>query len=237
MSETDIVDPIALVKEGYDKIALDYLAWAEESNTADNTTNSPRLKYLEKLYELAPAQNTTRLLELGCATGLPWTQKMLEKGYQITAVDLSERQIQLARENLKRWISANPAENSVDLVSADMMKLAYSNYTFDAVVAFFSIIHVPRDMQLVLLENIYNWLKPGGYFICNLATMDVPVIYDPNWIGAPMYWSSWSCSKIREHLSSVGFVFVDDEVIVENEHGAEIEFWWFVVQKPITKQE
>ena len=74
---------------GYDVIAETYRDWAE----ADSW---PRLEWLALLEaEVAPGSS---VLELGCGAGLPVTRRLAER-HRVTAVDLSARQIELAREN------------------------------------------------------------------------------------------------------------------------------------------
>ena len=46
-----------------------------------------------------------------------------------------------------------------------MTTLDFKPETFDAVVSFYSIIHVPREEHLALIDKIALWLKPGGSFL------------------------------------------------------------------------
>jgi 2-polyprenyl-3-methyl-5-hydroxy-6-metoxy-1,4-benzoquinol methylase len=49
-----------------------------------------------------------------------------------------------------------------------MMALEFRPAMFDAVVAFYSLIHLPRVEQEILLQRISTWLRPGGWFLANL---------------------------------------------------------------------
>ena len=54
---------------------------------------------------------------------------------------------------------------------------------FDAVVACYSIIHVPRGEQPELVRRIHRWLKPGGRFLANWAL--------GAWEGKEENWEGW----------------------------------------------
>jgi hypothetical protein len=43
-----------------------------------------------------------------------------------------------------------------------MAALTWPPASFDAVIAFYSIIHLPRDEQLGLFRKIFGWLNPVG---------------------------------------------------------------------------
>ena len=51
-----------------------------------------------------------------------------------------------------------------------MTEASFRDASFDAVVAFYSIIHVPRDEQPGLLRRVAGWLRPGGRFVGNFGT-------------------------------------------------------------------
>jgi 2-polyprenyl-3-methyl-5-hydroxy-6-metoxy-1,4-benzoquinol methylase len=110
------------------------------------------LTALEDLVSLLPSK--AAVLDLGCGAGVPVTCWLADRGFIVTGVDVSARQLELARMNV-------PAGT---FLKADMTELVFAPESFDAVVAFHSIIHVPRTEHPALLESIYRWLKPEGAF-------------------------------------------------------------------------
>ena len=96
-----------------------------------------------------------KVLEIGCGIGID-TVNFARKKADVTAVDLSEESLALARkrvdqENLKvRFCCAN-AEDFV---------LPVSRESFDLVYAFGSIHHSPHPEDI--LDNARYFLKPGG---------------------------------------------------------------------------
>lgn len=97
-----------------------------------------------------------KVLDLGCGAGLPFTA-LLAQQFDVTGVDFSARQIELA---------------SAHFVQADMSEVEFPAASFDAATAFFSIIHVHRDLHERLYKNIADWLKPGGMFVASLGKRD-----------------------------------------------------------------
>src|SRR5271170_573154 len=137
-------DPKKLIEYGYDQIAPAYLAWSAPRPT------TARLSYLNKLLTYLPSG--ANVLELGCGAGVPCTQSLISHGIKVTGVDISAAQIALAQEYVPQ----------ATLIHADMMALSFPPSTFDAVVAFYSIFHLPREEQRTMIGRIQGWLKDGG---------------------------------------------------------------------------
>jgi 2-polyprenyl-3-methyl-5-hydroxy-6-metoxy-1,4-benzoquinol methylase len=175
------------VESGYDRMAEQYLATKDPEDPL-------ALVALEDLASLLPSEAS--VLDLGCGAGVPVTRWLADRGFAVTGVDVSTRQLELARKNVPEGT----------FLKADMTELAFAPESFDASVAFHSIIHVPRAEQPALLESIHRWLKPGGVF---LATMTVSACEgrEENWEGwgAPMVWSHYDGKANVVMLREVGF--------------------------------
>src|SRR5690349_10174727 len=128
-------DPKQIVAVGYDEIASRYLAWS-------GLVPSPeRMRYLRRLLDLlAPG---AQVLDLGCGAGVPMTQALAER-CTVTGVDISGEQIELAR----RYVP------DATFIHADITALDLPRDSFDAVVAFYSLTHVPRAAHTGLLGRI-----------------------------------------------------------------------------------
>jgi cyclopropane fatty-acyl-phospholipid synthase-like methyltransferase len=192
------MDPKQLVQKGYDQIALRYLEWGVPSPA--------RMGYLQKVGERLP--EGAEVLELGCGAGVPCTQLLAERAH-VTGVDISAAQIDLARRHVP----------TATLMRADMMSLTFAARSFDAVVAFYSVIHLPRTEQSVLLDRVAEWLRPGGHLLLNLGTYDTPGSVEPHWLGAEMYWSGFDTEGNREMVRAAGFTLLEAEVLDDDEDG------------------
>lgn len=209
---TQFTDPKIVVEHGYDVIAPAYLA-----SFASNPT-STRLHYLNKLLDLlAPGAN---VLELGCGAGVPCTQALIEHGINVTAVDISSAQIAFARQHIPQ----------ARIIHSDMMSLSFEPKSFDAVVGFYSIFHLPKEEQGVMIGRLRGWLRDGGSFLCNLAPDEGDLLME-DWLGAKMFWSGLGVEGNRDMFKKEGLKIVKDEVVVEMEERTEETFHWLLAVK------
>jgi len=180
------MDRKRLVERGYDRIAERYLA--------SKGALGPETEALLVALTSGLAADEAAL-DLGCGAGVPVTRWLAER-LAVTGVDLSTRQLALARE----------AVPGATFVQADMGAVDFPPASFAAVVSLYAIIHLPREEQPALLARIARWLKPGGRF---LATW--PVIAwegeDRDWQGwgAAMWWSHYGSEENLTLLHDAGF--------------------------------
>jgi ubiquinone/menaquinone biosynthesis C-methylase UbiE len=215
MDSASAEDSKRLVQDSYDKIAETYLKWSLEKPSA-------RVNYLEKLFSHLQDASNARILELGCGAGIPCTKILTERCAEVVANDISEAQIELAKSNV---LTAN-----VQFTRADMTSLSFEPSSFQAVVAYFSIIHLPRDEQASTMAKIWAWLSPGGFFVCNLGVSD-NTITNEDWLGSRMFWSSFSAGTYVQILRDIGFEVIESETLHDNEDGRLVPFLWIIVQK------
>jgi len=186
-----------------------------------------RLKYLDKLLlSLLEKKEPISVLELGCGWGLPISQKLLSyPNISLTANDLSSTQITLAKENLKE------AGHRVTFLEGDMLKLDLAPGSFDAVVAFYSIIHLPREEQVKLLVSIAKWLKPGGFLLSNFSAEDMQGTVMEKWLAEKgwMFWSGWGREGTVEKVKDAGLEIVFEEVATDVVDKAS--FLWILARK------
>lgn len=133
--------------------------WTERMRTG---TDQPRR------YVLDPAHHGflgdvagKRVLDAGCGEGR-FARQLAQRGAEVTAFDLSERMIANARE-------AEAAEPlGIGYSVQDMTDLsAFADATFDAAVAYLSIIDV-EDYERATRE-IARVLRPGGQFVFSIV--------------------------------------------------------------------
>jgi len=93
------------------------------------------------------------VLELACGTGY-WTKIMSETALSITASDLSEEMVAVARRK--------PLVAPVTFVRADMFAHQWEAEAFDLVAAGFWLSHQPRQEYEQFFDLITRPLKPGG---------------------------------------------------------------------------
>lgn len=209
-----------LVQRGYDQIASTYLDWTL-------TKSTPRLTYLEKMLSRIHTPSNADVLELGCGAGIPGTELLSSRCRNVIANDISIAQIELAKSRV--------GGTNVDFSQEDMTKLEFEPASFDAVVAFYSIIHLPRGEQAILFQKIYSWLRDGGYLLCNLGVNDNPGKTAEDWLGSHMYWSSFDVETNLKLLRDAGFAINVHEILEDNEDGRLVPFVWILAEKNKSK--
>lgn len=154
---------------------------------------------------------------------MPYTQLLVnhELDLQVTAVDISASQIALAREN----VAKSPR---VDFVHADMTTLEYSEARFDAVIAFYSFFHLPREEQGPTVKKITRWLKPGGVLLFNLATEEGDRSLD-NWMGVKMFSAGLGVEGNNTMMRDFGEGLEFKDKVIGEKGGLreEVFFHWF----------
>ena len=209
------LDPRRIVADGYDRIADRYLAWSGLRPSA------ARLRGLAMAdAAIAPGAD---VLELGCGAGLPMTAT-LAKGRHLTGVDISAEQIRRARRNVP----------TASFIQADLATLDRPVASVDAVVAFYSLTHVPRTEHGALFGRIRTWLRPGGVFVASLGVEDDPGTVEADWLGVDMYFSYFTARVNRRLVAAAGLEIEWSEVLVEPEDRHDARFLWILARAPMS---
>ncbi|SEF26805.1 Methyltransferase domain-containing protein [Amycolatopsis pretoriensis] len=198
-------DARKIVESGYDGSAERYLEWS--ARIADD----PRLRFLSELTDRL--DDGSDVLDLGCGAGVPCT-KLLAERHDVLGVDLSAAQLDLARRNVP----------DARFEKADMAAVSFPDGGFDAVTAFYSVLHVPREEQGALFTRIARWLRPGGWFLAALGCSEMNGVED-DWLGTPMFFSSHSTAENRRLLEAAGFTLVVDEPVTMHEPDPATFHW------------
>jgi cyclopropane fatty-acyl-phospholipid synthase-like methyltransferase len=200
-----------IVAEGYDTISDRYFEWASSFHT-------PAMRWLDDL--LARLDDGSEVLDLGCGRGVPFTQKLARR-HRVTGVDISARQIELARTLVPE----------AEFVQADATSVRKAPESLDAVVSLFMLGHVPPGEQGPLLRGIAGWLRPGGLLLATMATSGTEEV-DPDWLGAPMYFASHTPAQNRALVHAAGLELLRDRVIPHHEPGhGDVSFMWLFARK------
>lgn len=201
-------DPKSLVASGYDIMAEAYLERHGRSAVRDH--------WLRKLVALVLGE--ARVLDLGCGAGVPVARELTARGFRVVGVDGSARQIELARSNV-------PA---AEFIQADMTNVGLAPASFEAVAAFYSITHVPRDEHAALLRRIATWIKPGGVLVASLGA-DQLCDWRGDWLGAEMFFSHYGADINEQLVRDAGFTIEQAELVEQDNDDAR--FLWTVARR------
>lgn len=199
------------VEAGYDALADRFGEWMAR------VEGDPWERYLEQLAARLPPG--ARVLDLGCGNGTKIAR--LADRFDVVGVDISEQQLRLARTTLPE----------ATFVRADFVDLDFPAETFDAVIAFYSIVHAPRKEHPALLGRIRQWLKPGGHFLASMSHGGGPDRIE-EWLGVDMFFSGFDSETNRSLVRDAGFDLLSDDVVWMQEPGIEVAFLWVLARKP-----
>ena len=195
-----------IVEAGYDAMGDAYLAWASLIE------DDPRDRMLEAFS--ARLEAGARVLDLGCGAGIPSTRALATQ-FDVTGVDMSAAQIERARRNVPKAM----------FIQADIAEVEVPAGSFDGVTAFYSVSHLPREEHASLFERVARWLRPDGLFLATLGATD-SAEWIGDWLGRPMFFSSFSADANRRLVEGAGFDLVIDEELKTIEPDGPIAFLW-----------
>ncbi|MET9834955.1 class I SAM-dependent methyltransferase [Streptomyces sp. NPDC006385] len=145
----------------------------------------------------------SRVLDLGCGTGMPTALQLAEAGFQVVGVDLSSAMVALAREHVPAGVFHQA--DIADLQPGGSWDLG----RFDAVAAFFSLLMLPRAEIPLALRTIHDLLPPGGLFALSMVEADVDDFSIP-FIGSTIRVSGYLRDELREVVEAAGFEIVEE---------------------------
>jgi ubiquinone/menaquinone biosynthesis C-methylase UbiE len=104
----------------------------------------------------------SRVLDLGCGTGVPTAGMLAETGLEVVGIDVSTEMLALARRNVPTG----------RFVAMDLMELDDSLGRYDAACAFFSLLMVRREDIPRVLRRVRAVLNPGGVVAIGMVEGD-----------------------------------------------------------------
>lgn len=183
-------DKREIVRRGYDTCAADYAHSRDQFRIQ---------RHLEGLVRgLAKGSS---VLDLGCGSGKPIDSFLIARGFDVTGVDISEEQIRLAKETLPTGT----------FIHGDMSEVAFPPETFDAVVSFYAIFHVPREEHAPLLHKASTFLRPGGYLLVTMGADDWEGT-EEDFHGVRMFWSHYGSEMNLQLIREAGFAVLSEEI-------------------------
>ena len=193
-------DPLEVVRLGYDQLSARY--------RPDDADPKEYQIWTEEL--LAALQPGSSVLDLGCGCGVPVARRLIQEGHRVTGIDISGRQVERARTLVP----------DASFLVADMTRRTLEPASFDAVIALYSLIHVPLAIQPSVIEKISNCLVDGGFLLATVG-WEAWTGSDSDWLGSgvEMWWSQTDQATYRTWLESAGMEVVQCSLVPDGESG------------------
>ena len=202
--------PKTLVEEGYDQVAEAY-------SRLEGDAEWPRTKWLGKV--LAGLNPGSEVLDLGCGSGDP-ADIEISRLHQITGVDISNAQVELARQNVPQG----------KFIHGDLGALDFPDNSFDAVVSFYTLEHLPREQQGRILKRVHGWLRPGGLLLFSCESGDINDVTG-RWLGVPMFISVFDPETMRRIVQDAGFELLETDIESQLEQDREVPYLWVLAKR------
>ncbi|MGD8744479.1 MAG: class I SAM-dependent methyltransferase [Candidatus Woesebacteria bacterium] len=143
----------------------------------------------------------SKILDIGCGSGIPIDKHLIEKGHKVIGIDISEEQVELAKKNLPDG----------EFVVMDMENITFPKESFDAVISFYAIFHLPRSLHFDLLKNIHSLLKREGKIMITLGTKEYEKTQE-EYQDIKLFWSQWGREKNLKILIDSGFDLIYEDI-------------------------
>ncbi len=199
-----------LVGTGYDSMIDTWESWKSQ------ISGDPRAEWCDEL--VGRLEAGARILELGCGGGTSETETLATR-FRLIGIDISGAQIERARKRVP----------GADFRQGDLTDVKFDPASFEAVAAFYSFNHVPRELLGSLFGRIRSWLVPGGYFLTTLGASDLED-WRGEWLGTEMFFSGWPPDINRRLLTETGFELERDEVVTIREPEGDATFHWILAK-------
>ena len=82
------------------------------------------------------------------------------------------------------------------------------------------------------MKNIAAWLRPGGLLVATMGTQSSTGGIEEDWLGAPMYWSTYDNETNLRLIRESGLNVVHSEIETVEEFDETVSFLWIVAHKP-----
>jgi ubiquinone/menaquinone biosynthesis C-methylase UbiE len=135
-----------------------------------------------------------RVLDAGCGTGVPTSRQLQDAGLRVTGIDISEVMLTLARKNLP----------GADLRKLDLTEISPELGSFDAAVAFFSLLMLPRADIPGVLGRLRDVLVPGGLLAVGMVEADIDNVAI-DFLGKPVRVTGYLREELVRVVAGAGF--------------------------------
>lgn len=133
------------------------------------------------------------VLDVGCGTGYPIAAYLVENGFSVTGVDVSEEMIKRA-ESLKL--------PNAEFFTEDILNF-HTDKKFSAVIAFDSLWHIEHDRQKDIYKILSSLTESGGMLLFTHGRTDGEIISEM--FGEKFYNSAIDGERIKSLLKENGF--------------------------------
>ncbi len=148
-------------------------------------------KFLDELIKLVPKQS--RILDVGCGSGYPIAAYLIEQGFDVTGIDGSQKLLDIAKTKCPKMKTHCGDIRSIEL-----------NETFDAVVEWWCLFHIPKNDHEKMIARFARWLRKNG--ILEFTSGDKAYeMASSDMLNHELYYYSLDPTEYEQYLKKHGF--------------------------------
>tara|TARA_Y100000310_G_scaffold153901_1_gene153462 strand:+ start:26267 stop:26848 length:582 start_codon:yes stop_codon:yes gene_type:complete len=137
--------------------------------------------------------NGKKVLDLGCGAG-EHSLFFKEKGLEITAIDLSERMIELCKDK------------GINAQVMDIENLEYADQSFDGIWAVTSLLHIPKEGLSKVISKLNAILKSEGIlYVCVKEGEGAEIVDDGR------FFQYWQMHDLIKQFNGFEVLFTEKE--------------------------
>lgn len=214
MTSLTTPDMRSIVRAGYE--AGDYAARYRKEEKIDPWA----VPFMQRFVAALPVGG--KVLDWGAGTGVPYDRWLVQQGFSVTGVDITEKHVALAKANVPM----------AEFVLGDFSRMDFGQETYHGLLSLYAIFHIPRSEHGELLRKAYRLLKPGGILLATFgvrATGEIDT--EDGWCGGPqMAWSHHDADTNLRMVRECGFALL--YVADESQAGSDEQHLWVLARKP-----
>ncbi len=167
----------------YDAIAQGFAQMRDDFNTEK--------KYLDVLLSHLPKKS--HILDIGCGSGFPIASYLIEQDYEVTGIDGSQELLNIAKTKCPKMSGLYGDVRTIEL-----------NETFDAIVEWWCLFHIPKPDHEKMINRFSKWLKPGGILEFTSGDSEYEATFS-DMLNQELHYYSLAPITYEQHLKKYGF--------------------------------
>lgn len=100
----------------------------------------------------------SKILDLGCGNGRT-VKYFVDKGFQVIGIDLSDNMLKLAKKYVPKG----------EFYKKDFTKLNFKSNSFNAIISFFALNHIPKKQFKNIIKRCKRLLRPNGFLLLGMV--------------------------------------------------------------------
>jgi SAM-dependent methyltransferase len=140
----------------------------------------------------------SRVLDVGCGTGTPTARRLVDAGMRVTGIDISPGMLAIAERDVPE----------AEFRLLDVLEAGDGLGEFAGIVAFFSLLMLPRHDIPPALRTLRGLLRPGGRLALGMVEADLddaPI----HFLGSSVRVSGYVRDEPRALVEAAGFEVLD----------------------------